>query len=99
PPESYILSLHDALPISASLVGRSPKPRSGVGKVAVLGREKSVARVVAARAASNSGDVGTLLSGPIFACARVGPPASADHTGWRLDRKSTRLNSSHLGIS
>ena len=44
-------------PIPASLVGRSPKPHCGVGKVEVLGREQSVARVVVGRAAGNSGEV------------------------------------------
>src|SRR5262245_64843369 len=86
----YPLSLHDALPISVRIAALDEvKARLGalVGQRQRLSAELDEARGHATRAeAARSGCV-----------ERAAAAASA--LGARRDRKSTRLNSSHLGIS
>src|SRR5205814_8711823 len=99
PPEMYALSLHDALPISAARPGGSEPvpdrpPGGGPGGYGDGGRPRG----------------GTDARFPDRAPRwRRGPAGPDDRSrghggrvelpGPRLDRKSTRLNSSHLGIS
>src|SRR5205807_8328439 len=95
PPSTVIspLSLHDALPISAP-TGSASLPvaasASSASKRCPTPRPASTARLVPSDAASTS-DPAALPTGrtgrPLLAAAIV------------LDRKSTRLNSSHLVIS
>src|SRR5439155_18939108 len=77
PSEIYTLSLHDALPIFASLSRLSRRTCSSLPPPA-FSRKKS-----------GRGMRGVLISRG---------PARALFTPWR-DRKSTRLNSSHVAIS
>src|SRR5690606_41766779 len=92
PPELYTLSLHDALPIFlGQRRGRGKGPvalrQAGAGKLAGEGRGRDTAvppaRTLARRALSR-------------AASALGVDA---RTAFRLDRKSTRLNSSHVKIS
>src|ERR1039458_9973756 len=89
-PEICTLSLHDALPISME---EAPRLRTLSG-IAGRGRALGVLRGPADRqwASRAPSRLGPGLQGPVLPLpdyARV----------CRSDRKSTRLNSSHLGIS
>src|SRR5438045_7323930 len=74
PPNTYTLSLHDALPISKNILMIGP---TGVGKTEISRR---LAR----------------LAGAPFLKVEATKFTEVGYVG---DRKSTRLNSSHLGIS
>src|SRR5207253_6377316 len=80
----YTLSLHDALPISASY-----HPRT-IGSV-TRKSDRGVDNTIAFRRAEPAD----------FRLARVliSSPAAERERGQVLDRKSTRLNSSHVAIS
>src|SRR5205814_8639939 len=86
PTQHYTLSLHDALPISATIeLTDPPAVRAGPATGAAAARP---ARRRAARHERSSGEESTAARQP--------------HRGTgqgTADRKSTRLNSSHLGIS
>src|SRR5205814_9228788 len=87
----YTLSLHDALPISDDFDGRA---------VAEAHLQQPTADVWIA---ADADDAPTAADGKLIECAGFGgrtpvaghKPACLFHK----DRKSTRLNSSHLGIS
>src|SRR5947199_6343849 len=84
--EFYTLSLHDALPICSR--NGSPAPLRGNDARAGLGQAE-VGHPRSARPGGRTGAAGTRL---LRSTKR--PRGAADR-----DRKSTRLNSSHLGIS
>src|SRR5258705_9125620 len=89
--EIYTLSLHDALPISVRIIWSSNN--LSVAKVdnngTVTGMGSGVA-IVEARVGTRKGQAAVQVTGGGGAPPPVTPPP---------DRKSTRLNSSHLGIS
>src|SRR5205814_10294034 len=94
PPEPSTLSLHDALPISACPPGSFQE-----AVLAAVARAKAAvpvaeSRIDTAAALVLAGAVELLEEGRT---ARVGSPT--DNSPTYVDRKSTRLNSSHLGIS
>src|SRR5206468_10639547 len=87
PPAMYTLSLHDALPISAVAIwwGHDVSRRRSPNSIGVKSRCPASMRV--------NGIV-------VSCCAHVGMlRRSIPDTASRLDRKSTRLNSSHDQIS
>src|SRR5205814_10668267 len=87
PTQFYTLSLHDALPISVSLSDEDV-PASARSEWPQLGFARGLVHEVARRTmAGKYHDMRAYVAGPPrrHAC--------------RGDRKSTRLNSSHLGIS
>src|SRR5207253_11316972 len=88
PSETYSLSLHDALPICAELVALARA--AGVGAVVVeavlIAAALSVAGLLATLTLALSALALTLLAGN-------------GQGGGNQDRKSTRLNSSHVAIS
>src|SRR5947207_507784 len=93
PPDIYTLSLHDALPICASVVNlllefseKSPEIRTN---------KKTARQNRLLGAWPSAGTVGVRRRGAVSVELHVGP-AFLDE---RLDRKSTRLNSSHTVIS
>src|SRR5205814_8956805 len=88
----YTLSLHDALPISTSDSVTVPNI---AGPSSYISSQTSVS--------CNGGNDG---SATVIATGGIAPyyynwipPGSTTATATGLDRKSTRLNSSHLGIS
>src|SRR5205814_8564647 len=83
PPQPHTLSLHHAVPISAARTRRSDY-RTGAAATAV---GRSASRALGTD--ESQGSVKGMLEG--------GETLSARRPS--LDRKSTRLNSSHLGIS
>src|SRR5207253_6223257 len=83
---SYTLSLHDALPISFR------RPRGRCGAPRPLPRLTPVATNVYMEALSPTMEEGRVVKWH----KRDGDPVK---TGETLDRKSTRLNSSHVAIS
>src|SRR5207253_11354326 len=89
--DTSTLSLHDALPISARL---SRRPSSSVLN-AIRGRGAPPGRPAHGRLASELGWHG---SKPICS-ATVAGLRGAGVRAYHLDRKSTRLNSSHVAIS
>src|SRR5207253_8548863 len=94
----YPRSLHDALPISGpcSLSGRKAMRRWWLPGVAVLAGllVVSAAGIITSKAGrtalAQQGDVGEL------ARRAIGGPGAAGSVGLLPDRKSTRLNSSHV---
>src|SRR5205085_4891533 len=89
----YTLSLHDALPISAPV--RRPAAGGGADP-----RDEGVVR------RADVGTAATGVRGPLGRVRRRRAPRrrrraarGTARTGARLDRKSTRLNSSHSQIS
>src|SRR5205814_10689119 len=94
-PHTYPLSLHDALPISnlaACRAARKPLLTGTTGFAAELeGAFAAAARDIPLLVAANTSLGVTLLLELVRIAARTLPTS--------LDRKSTRLNSSHLGIS
>src|SRR5205814_10228687 len=82
---SFTLSLHDALPISYVSITR---PSLRVPQLL----SKRVFDVIAASAL-------LLLLAPVFALIALAVRLSSPGPAFFRDRKSTRLNSSHLGIS
>src|SRR5205814_8487261 len=95
PPDLYSLSLHDALPICSRLFLMSSTlvdvPAPAAERLAI--RVPSGGHTVEV-VAPLTGDVLTRL--PVSGPAEV---AAAYDRARAADRKSTRLNSSHLGIS
>src|SRR5205814_3417966 len=93
----HSLSLHDALPI---LAGRLARDRGYAGEAsskcqqALDTFEESGAVFEAARTRLDLAEMAFEGGDTSRACREL---AGAEHA--RLDRKSTRLNSSHLGIS
>src|SRR5690606_39719138 len=85
PSPIYTLSLHDALPICA--VGRKVGDRSGRGAVAAPRLEALAIRAVIA------------IGMNVVVHNVAGDKARAVVFRNRVDRKSTRLNSSHVKIS
>src|SRR5205814_10413100 len=94
PPESHTLSLHDALPIFTVVCVRSERREPGRQRQVFVNNrfqspcfssDRSAARKHTAVNATKAADSTTIR--------RVSPDPSV------ADRKSTRLNSSHLGIS
>src|SRR5205814_9271927 len=84
PPHSYTLSLHDALPISNAVEYGVPDPSRWPPSLRVFAPGPGTAEALAA-----IGLTGVQI-----------PVTTFDSEGLlALDRKSTRLNSSHLGIS
>src|ERR1039458_10572226 len=82
--EIYTLSLHDALPIWSGAVYRR---RDGDRQTSARGRQAGLSRSEDVRHTGNRG-------------ARRGPGGALRRAfSDGADRKSTRLNSSHLGIS
>src|SRR5690606_40941664 len=83
----YTLSLHDALPISDAAAGRNP---------AVADATADRAPVCKSTPADRNGVPAWSAAWP-----RGGNPAGGYPDGWiySRDRKSTRLNSSHVKIS
>src|SRR5690242_17849330 len=92
PPEIYTLSLHDALPICelAEQIG-------AVGRVGVRAQLTEIAAVVLDRGLDAG--VGRVVEGLVAATTGVVGQADLQVTGPTADRKSTRLNSSHMSIS
>src|SRR5439155_23568582 len=88
----YTLSLHDALPISASVTEVSRDCNLARGP---MGQGKG-----GASAASN-GKIRLSPHQEVFVSDlyTFPPPPSSDAIEWPGDRKSTRLNSSHVAIS
>src|SRR5439155_17384756 len=99
PPHTYTLSLHDALPISQFL----PRPAQARHHGAQRGIDDPAHLFVAQPLDSHELQYGALL----FRQTREPPQGAAqEHLVFRasdrsrmLDRKSTRLNSSHVAIS
>src|SRR5205814_10619483 len=86
-PEIYTLSLHHALPISAARAGRTSRARTA--------RRAAAASVAhGARVATRSARCAANTRAAACTAANACPGRAC-----RADRKSTRLNSSHLGIS
>src|SRR5262245_64719550 len=85
---SDTLSLHDALPISSGGHEASEAPEEHEGDLSARGTDAEVA----GRGAPEEHERDPLARGS----ARSGRPRAPKGP---LDRKSTRLNSSHLGIS
>src|SRR5207302_9924166 len=97
PTESYTLSLHDALPISVErLVGDQLVDRADpVQRPVEQGLQpRGLARLPGDHV---DGQGGVLVGGRQDDLGRPPAPALADRL--RPDRKSTRLNSSHVKIS
>src|SRR5438045_486350 len=94
PPLSYTLSLHDALPISAPSGGFLVNLSSSNAAVAAL----PASVTVAAGTTSASFAVTTSSVASSTAITITGTGGGVTRTTTQ-DRKSTRLNSSHLGIS
>src|SRR5205814_7549528 len=99
PPHPYTLSLHDALPIFIQVADRAVE-REGFLDLAPV---QLVGRDLLGRAARDGGAGGLHFREPV---ARDDERRGAQRTGQTKkssaapqDRKSTRLNSSHLGIS
>src|SRR5439155_26462702 len=86
PPVIYTLSLHDALPISRAAA-------DGHEQRIVVGAELLAGLVLEARER-----LGHLVAEPLGLGA-IGPHVLDARLGGRGDRKSTRLNSSHVAIS
>src|SRR5205814_10320872 len=89
------LSLHDALPISAPRPARLPvgeELRPGLLRLADEDRVGQVAEVVLLDRHPRAADHELRLSA-------AAPQFGEDFAHAEADRKSTRLNSSHLGIS
>src|SRR5690242_21532091 len=86
PTRIYTLSLHDALPISFPDVWRGAQ-RTESAPVRKPDRKY--------RGQGGAGWIGPALLAP-FVSRRRHPPS---HPGKAADRKSTRLNSSHMSIS
>src|SRR5205814_9245143 len=86
PPDIYTLSLHDALPISRAI----PSTRS------THSDSPGIVRSTQTATCSASARHERLTAGQK---ASSRPTATTVGTSSRGDRKSTRLNSSHLGIS
>src|SRR5262245_24152645 len=94
PPAIHPLSLHDALPISAPAARRSPQPPSS-GR-----RSSSPRRRCCSPPALPRGSSPTRSSAaPAMPSARRRSASASSAPSASRDRKSTRLNSSHLGIS
>src|SRR5206468_11358949 len=87
PTESYPLSLHDALPISPGRPAESAPPRG------FWDNRLSNHRPRAQRSPSAAGPERSQWSD------QFGPAAARSSEGSQIDRKSTRLNSSHDQIS
>src|SRR5207253_11443381 len=95
PPATYTLSLHDALPISAPRSGaRPPPPGAPAARPARPGRTPPAATVARPPRAGRPAPAGR--RGP---AGGDSPPAAARSAPASRDRKSTRLNSSHVAIS
>src|SRR5207253_6337441 len=95
PPSIYTLSLHDALPISvvAEVVEVAGIHVSDEGEcVELLGRERRGLLVVDDRAVLSEAQALHVGEAPALGHAH-------DRQVELLDRKSTRLNSSHVAIS
>src|SRR5690242_21574645 len=92
-PRIYCLSLHDALPILSS--SRSPL------SVTLLGMldEYSFLDSLMARARASAWDTGGGLAERAVRFQRVASSRVMSSGPCSLDRKSTRLNSSHMSIS
>src|SRR5262245_62700768 len=94
PPYIYTLSLHDALPIFSRYGYRLP-----LGDLAYGDTSAPVGNVY--QWATTTSDPNVQKLGALV--SRIGPGLRADAAfsaiDPQLDRKSTRLNSSHLGIS
>src|SRR5207253_10594965 len=99
PPSLSILSLHDALPILgfADLVAE----RAGVGHAAIAMADPGLELGPAAGAPDHADvpDQPALVVGEQARLGRVGDQFAVDDDGEAGDRKSTRLNSSHVAIS
>src|SRR5438874_839089 len=93
PTHLYTLSLHDALPISPDASGAAARS-SGAGRDTI---SSLLARPGALLTGSSTrlGSSGWNKLQP----AKIITPSAADNDSHRLDRKSTRLNSSHVEIS
>src|SRR5205814_7171009 len=99
PPETYTPSLHDALPISQEDGLHDLEIRRRIGAFLGSGEDavawsKLLDQLVAVRGQQrrSRGEAGVQLLGQ-------GKRRHGRRPSHRLDRKSTRLNSSHLGIS
>src|SRR5205814_6104227 len=93
PTETYPLSLHDALPIlRVRRAARAWYVRSPVTSARSTRREPPIA--AAQRSASTTKN--DRVKSPRFCVSTMYASATTSETA---DRKSTRLNSSHLGIS
>src|SRR5699024_12038936 len=83
PPDLYTLSLHDALPISTSCCGSQAKAAEEEKKSSCCG---------GAHPSSPGSEIDPVCG------MSVDTSTDMPHTG-SIDRKSTRLNSSHVSIS
>src|SRR5206468_11999273 len=97
PPETYPLSLHDALPIYTGPGGKTILPHRAVAKIDMrLVPEMKAADALAALKAHLAkrgfGDIEVNMTGGY-------DPTSTSADSALIDRKSTRLNSSHDQIS
>src|SRR5207253_7615241 len=96
--EHYHLSLHDALPIFEDQLASAKKCGHLGGKVLVPAQE-FVHKLVAARLAADVCGVPTVLVARTDANSARLLTSDSDLRDLELDRKSTRLNSSHVAIS
>src|SRR5205807_3348507 len=99
PPGVYALSLHDALPIYAVVIG-VPVPTGE--KADDREDDRSIARAVFSGTPTSSVSPhadAIRVEGEVFPPVVMPPEASAGARPGTADRKSTRLNSSHLVIS
>src|SRR5690606_41758030 len=92
----YSLPLHDALPIYAALRPRVARPLRPTARVRLPATRRAV-RQRGARARRRG--AGALDPPQHQARAAARPPAGPRARGGARDRKSTRLNSSHVKIS
>src|SRR5256885_4180204 len=90
PPESYPLPLHDPLPISRPEAAHESFAQQKLGRDGALGQRGGVGVHRA------EGDAVEVFAGQV---AHRVATAAADAKYFEGDRKSTRLNSSHLVIS
>src|SRR2546430_9833075 len=91
PPEIYTLSLHDALPISPLSLLKKAKPGAVTNPPSRNGCPPPMP--------TNPPHVRVPTIGPIFSRWKNHGNASPPEPASSLDRKSTRLNSSHSQIS
>src|SRR5690606_41758072 len=98
-PETYTLSLHDALPICMSVVRPSVGPKKLLLAIASVALMCGYGTGFAATPTGNANSLATAPAGISYA-ALINKFTNHewDNGSWRKDRKSTRLNSSHVKI-
>src|SRR5205814_10552025 len=98
PSHSYPLSLHDALPISLLVLGSSY--RQPVVRIQTIAEQQNIPKRFLEQILSDLKSAGVLESKRGIAGGyRLAKPPHKITLAEVIDRKSTRLNSSHLGIS